>query len=259
MSGEVVEPGLRAFTVRTFGDAGRAWLATLPEIVRELATRWELELGRELPGGLLACVCEATTAAGSRAVLKVGAPWSRSTDEIAALRSWAGRGAPAVLASDERLGALVMERIDPGTHPADADPEALARTLRALHLSPLEGLPPLAEVVRQRVAVALRDGRAHGRKAAWAISTLERLERNAPPPVLLHGDLDERNLLVCDRRGLVAIDPSPCAGDPAYDAGYWVHGNRRRGRRARLGAIVAATGLDRARVRDWAAVVGVHG
>jgi streptomycin 6-kinase len=77
--------------------------------------------------------------------------------------------------------------------------------------------------------------------------------------MLVHGDFDDRNLLVCARRGLCAIDPLPCAGDPAYDAGYWVHANRRPGRRARLDAIVAATGLDRERVRDWAAVVGVHG
>ena len=75
--------------------------------------------------------------------------------------------------------------------------------------------------------------------------------------MLVHGDFDERNLL-WSRGGLVAIDPWPCVGDPAYDAGYWVHGNRRPGRRARLDALVEL-GFDRARVRDWAAIVGVHG
>jgi streptomycin 6-kinase len=74
----------------------------------------------------------------------------------------------------------------------------------------------------------------------------------------VHGDFDERNLLVCERRGLCAVDPLPCTGDPAYDAAYWVHGNRLPGRRARLDALFEL-GFDQARVRDWAAVVGVHG
>ncbi len=77
--------------------------------------------------------------------------------------------------------------------------------------------------------------------------------------MLLHGDFDERNLLVCASRGLCAVDPLPCVGDPAYDAAYWVHANRRSGRRARLEGILAATGLPRGRVRDWAGVIAVHG
>jgi streptomycin 6-kinase len=77
--------------------------------------------------------------------------------------------------------------------------------------------------------------------------------------VLVHGDLDERNLLTCERRALVAIDPLPCVGDPSYDAAYWVHANRRPGRRARLEALLGASGLPRERVRDWAGVIGVHG
>src|SRR5205814_759736 len=38
--------------------------------------------------------------------------------------------------------------------------------------------------------------------------------------VLLHGDLESSNILVCSRRGLAAVDPLPSIGDPAFDAGY---------------------------------------
>lgn len=160
---------------RTPDGEVRARRSRLPETLAELASRWRLDLGPELPGGLLSCVREATLHDGTGAVLKVGRS-PRTHDEITALRAWGGRGAPALLAADEQLRAF-----------------------------------------------------------------------------------DEHNILVCERRGLCAVDPLPCAGDPAYDAGYWVHGERRPGRRARLDAIVAATRLERARVRDWAAVVGVHG
>lgn len=170
-----------------------------------------------------------------------------------------GPGRPSLLAADADLHALLLERIDPGVHPVDASGEDVGGLLRDLHVPAHSQLPPLIEIVRNRIEYARREERASEQKASWAQAKADELELSAPLPVLLHGDFDERNLLVCSSRGLCAIDPLPCAGDPAYDAGHWVHGNRRPGRRERLDAIVAATGLERARVRDWAAVIGVHG
>ena len=203
---------------------------------------------RELPGGLLVSVRAATREDGAEAVLKVGA-WHLTHHEIAALRVWGGRGAPALLEADEELRALLLERIQPGAHPDRADAGAVAAVLREIHVTPPSGLPSLAETVVERIDNALRDERTSRQKADWARTKAAELERDAPPAVLLHGDFDDRNLLVCGRRGLCAVDPLPIAGDPAYDAAYWVHGNRAPGRRARLDAIAAITGLDRARVR----------
>jgi streptomycin 6-kinase len=258
MRHEEVDSSYRSFVARTLGDDGRAWLDCLPRIVDELRERWRLTLGPELHGGLLSCVLTATRQGGGPVVLKIGAaPGSRR--EIAALRAWAGRGAPALVDADEELGAMLLERIEPGSHPDDARPEDVAALLEELRETPPPGLPGLDSVVAERIETAEREGRASPQKAAWARAAVAQLTVDPQPPVLVHGDFDERNLLLCARRGLCAIDPLPCVGDPAYDAGYWVHGNRRPGRRARLDAIVAASGLDRARVRDWAAVVGVHG
>jgi len=253
-----VEPGFRAFVARVYGDEGRAWIASLPELHSTLAGRWQLELGPELPGGLLSCVREARLPDGSEAVLKAGAPHPRTRGEIPALRAWRGNGAPDLLEADDELGAMLLERIRPGTHPASAQPVDVARVLSTLHVRPFVGLETLAEVAKRRIVRAVDEGRATGAKAEWALAKVAELESDAPPPALLHGDFDERNLLVCQHRGLCAIDPLPCAGDPAYDAAYWVHGNRRPGRRARLDRI-AELGFERARVRDWAAVIGVHG
>ena len=258
MGGELVQPGYRAFVTRVLGDEGRAWLAQLPGVLEELGTRWRLELGDELPGGLLSCVRAATLEDGAAAILKIGA-WPRTHDEIRALRVWSGRGAPRLIAADESLRALLLERIAPGDHPGDAQADAVATVLAAIHASSPAGFPTLGATVHRRIDNAVRDGRASAQKADWARTRADELERNAPAPVLVHGDFDERNLLRCHLRGLCAIDPLPCAGDPCYDAAYWVHGNRRPGRRARLDAIVAATGLPRKRVRDWAAIIGVHG
>ena len=255
---EAVMETSRAFIARHFGEAGRAWLEGLPVARAATAARWQLELGPALPGGLLAAVNLVTRRDGSPAVLKLSGPWGDSAREVAALRAWEGGGAPRVLDFEPEAGAILLERIEPGTHPAEAPAARVATLLARLHVDPPAGLPYLAEVVRRRIGKALGDGRTSSAKAAWARAKLVELEDGSPPGVLLHGDFDERNLLVCVRRGLCAIDPHPCVGDPAYDAGYWVHGNRRPGRGARLDALVAL-GFERARVRDWAAVVGVHG
>ena len=256
---ETVDKTSAAFIARHFGQQGRAWLATVPRAVQALTERWELGIAEPLHGGLLSCVFGVVLGSGERAVLKISGPWVRANDEAEALRAWNGVGAPRLLAWDPDQRALLLEAIRPGGHAADATATQLAALLRRLHIPPPPNLRPLAELVRERLDQAAEEGRSNTRRIAWARATAARLDRETPDQVMLHGDLDDRNLLRCGRRGLCAIDPLPCVGDPAYDAGYWVHSYGQKGRRARLDAIVEATGLPHARVRDWAAIVGVHG
>ncbi len=250
-----VLPGFRAFVVRRFGDEGRSWLNELPVTLAELAQTWGLKLGEELLGGVLSCV----VAAGPDAVVKIAGPWSDWRAEATALTAWGGRGAPRLLAVDEEHRALLVERIRPGTGAPEASARDVATLLAHLHLQPPPGLRSLAEVARERVERALLDERTTPYKAEWALSRLGELEREPPTPVLLHGDFDGRNLLACRLRGLAAIDPLPCSGDPAYDAGYWAHANGRPGRRARTTAIAQALELPVDRVRGWCAIVAIHG
>lgn len=257
--GEVVHETFRAFVARQFGAAGRAWLDSLPKAAAAAAAEWGLELGRELPGGVLAYVLEVRTRDGEEAVLKIAGPWDRPRDEISCLRRWAGVPAPRLLHADPDRGALLLERIRPATIATDATAAQVARLLTAVHLEPPTGLRRLADVVRRRLARAVEQERVKPERAATALETLEKLERTSPPPRLLHGDFDERNVLHCERRGLVAIDPLPAAGDPAYDAAYWAHANRRPGARERAEAIAAELALDELRVRRWLGVVAVHG
>jgi streptomycin 6-kinase len=255
----VVEETSDAFLARHFGDEGRAWLATVPGTLEELAREWRLTLGARLHGGLLAIVHEATTAEGEPVVLKLASHWDRPHEEIASLEAWAGRGAPSLLQADPARGALLLERIEPGLRARDADASAVADLLRQLHREPPAGIRTLAEVARRRLARAVVERRANDDRARWALAAIEQLELEPVAPVLVHGDFDWRNLLHCNRRGLAAIDPLACAGDPAYDAGYWAQAAGDPGRRARTTAIADALGLDVRRVRAWCAVVAVHG
>jgi streptomycin 6-kinase len=256
---ELVHESFRAFVARHFGAAGRAWLDLLPRHLAAAAAEWGLELGRELPGGVLACVVEVRTRDGEEAVLKIAGPWDRPRDETACLRRWDGGPAPRLIRADPDRGALLLERIHPATVAADANAAEVAGVLRGLHVESPNGLPPLRQMVAQRIAQAVEQGRATEERAAGALEELERLEQDAPPPVLLHGDFDERNLLRCFVRRVVAIDPLPAVGDPAYDAAYWAHANRRPGARERAEAMAAELELDPERVRGWQRVIAVHG
>jgi streptomycin 6-kinase len=260
--GEVVHPGFRAFVARIGGEEGRAWIATVPDRLATAASSWGLELGPELPGGLLACVVAATTSEGREAVLKLFSPLAEGRHEVEALRAWGGTCAPELLADDPELGAILIERIRPGDHADDLDAMTVAELLRTLGVAPTAGAPALGPMVARRIANAEADGRSSPKRLAWAREALRRLEAEPPPAVLVHGDFDERNILRCARRKVCAIDPLVSAGDPLYDAAYWIHGTGKPGRRARFNGLADALALDRdarTRLRDWCGVIAVHG
>lgn len=254
---EEVPPGFRGSATRKLGLEGHSWLEALPDTVAEAERRLGVRCGAELPGGLLSFVCEAETAAGSAVVLKVAGPWAWPADESLALRAWGGSGAPRLLDEAPDLGALLLERIVPGTT-ATPTPDDVAGLLRVLQVPAPPGLPDLDDVVRERLARAVAERRVSADRAAHAAEIVAELTESAPAQRLVHGDFDGRNLLDCARRELVAIDPLPGAGDPAYDAATWAHAWGAPGRRERQVALATALVLDPERVRLWGVVVAAH-
>ena len=91
------------------------WLTRLPELVRECVEQWGLELEEpfDTPNSLV-------VPAGDY-VLKLNVPSHYEADhEADALDCWAGRGAVRLLARDDRMRALLIERCRPGTRLADS-------------------------------------------------------------------------------------------------------------------------------------------
>ena len=149
------------------------------------------------------------------------------------MSQWETPHVPDVLAVDAEVGALLLEAIRPGTSLAEsgryASATAVADLMGSLHVRPT----PTSRygAVGERVsylfdagtrnydrrpdlaAVVPRELYERGRRAA------SRLATDPVSAVLLHGDLTPPNILDGGpARGLVAIDPAPCLGDPAFDA-----------------------------------------
>ncbi|MFF7216375.1 aminoglycoside phosphotransferase family protein [Streptomyces sp. NPDC008238] len=257
------------------GEAGRAWLAGLPERVADLLARWELRPERVLsPGGRTSMAVLVRQADDTPATLKVGLVTDETRYEHAALARWDGRGAVRLLRADPEAGALLLERLHNDVSlrslPEQKAMLEACATLQRLWVPPGEGHPfvPVAEHTA-RLAALLRERRERpyvpdeARSLVdEALAVRDELCADAPgEAVLLHGDYHHGNVLAADRVPWLAVDPRPLAGEPAYDLAWLVRdrletlvatpGSQSAARR-RVAKLSDSLDTDRDRVRGWA-------
>jgi streptomycin 6-kinase len=211
------------------------WMAALPSIVDELASRWSLDLGRPFqPGGSTSWVAPARNLAGERLVLKVGLPHYEALHEADGLRAWDGRGAARLhdaLVIDE-TSALLLELCEPGAALSQlvAAPEqdaVIASLLRGLWIEPPAGhrFRPLqsmcdawADAFEEKQATFVgRGGEFDPGLMRAGVELLRGLPATAERSVLLCTDLHPQNVLAAQREPWLMIDPKPYVGDPTYD------------------------------------------
>jgi streptomycin 6-kinase len=151
---------------------------------------------------------------GSAAVLRLGPAGDPEYErELDAAEWFGGHGAPAVLVVDRALGAVLLERVAPGTTlvgvAEDAAVDAALTVMRALWRPP----PP-----SHRFPAARDWGRslAPGSRAAGVYAELC---DSMAEPVVLHGDLHHENVLRSGAGSWLAIDAKGVIGEPAYETG----------------------------------------
>jgi streptomycin 6-kinase len=123
----------------------------------------------------------------------------------------------------------VMERVQPGTPLAAADPatislDALFSPLQAMNgqSAPLPDMPSIADWLRDRLEDDHLSDLRPGTSVATiterrvAIAVLEDLANDLIPG-LCHGDVSTRNILASGRAGWKIIDPRGMTGETAYD------------------------------------------
>jgi streptomycin 6-kinase len=256
--------------------ADPAWLQGLPRVLERLATRWSLAVGPHFAELSYNYVAPALDDAGRPCVLKLSRHVEETRTEIAALRLWNGQGAARLLHADPDLGALVLERLEPGkmlVELAQRDDDAAtliaADLLRQLWLPAPPGhelrhLRSWFECFEQR-REALRRGERSFPVPVFerADALLDQLIASTRSDVILHGDHHHYNILTSQRpdesqpRWRV-IDPKGLAGDPAFDicqflfnphfdAGPQTPATIAR----RVDIFTAELGLDRDRTKQW--------
>jgi streptomycin 6-kinase len=231
---------VRARLARRFGPEVAGWCEGLPALADEIADRWGLRLGRPWPTGGTSVVLPCESAAGELLALKLTPDLKIAADEAAALDAW-GACEHVVRLHDADLdhGALLLERVLPGTRLVDEPRrwplEEIAPMLSGLWCQPFQpdpgsGLPGLRERAEFLFEMTRRRLDRHPAVAGRVPQKVMEDSRSLAGALagegevrLLHGDLHPGNVLRgSEERGLVAIDPRPCLGDPAFDVIDWV-------------------------------------
>lgn len=254
-----------------FGPRAESWLGEVPAIAADLASRWGLGLGELFQSGASSVVLRCRWPDGTPAVLKLSPDRALLVRQVEMLGLFAPSGrVPAVLAADAETGAMVLEEVVPGTEAGDLTqmslPQRWGELLSALHaVAPPQRWPldlrGRCEEAFVRIGRRLSEPAIGARidQAAWqrAIRRCAALLDTQATLVLLHGDLHLGNVLDGGpSRGLVAIDPKACIGDPCFDAvDYVVAGAGHDGVEARCQRVAKACGLDGDRLYAWSQVI----
>ena len=261
-------------TVALHGEAGRLWLDGLAALVEHCAGRWELKVGPPFTPLSYNYAAPAEGPRGEHFVLKLGVPARGLLYEIDALRGFDGCGAVRLFDSDAARGALLLERLEPGTplsalceeddEAATAAAAAVMRRLGRAGRHRPHRSPTAADWGQGFERCRARFGGGSGplpRKLfEEAESLYAELLFTSAPPVLLHGDLHHGNILAAGREPWLAIDPQGVAAEPAYEVGAllrnpmpqllrWPRPVRVTERR--IARLSDELGLARARVRGW--------
>ena len=241
-----------------------AWLSRLAATLRDLERRWSLTVGVPFDGDDVSCawVAPVTLATGQSAVLKLGMPHMEGEHEIEGLRFWNGDPTVRLLDADDDLGAMLLERCEPGTAlrglPEPEQDEIIATLLRRLWRTPAEHhrFRPLSAMTAQWCRETMTD------MEQWpdtglvseGLRLFNDLPQTAPAHVLLATDLHAGNVLQARREPWLVIDPKPFLGDPAYDATQHLLNCKERLRGDARGTIrrfADLLGVDDDRVRLW--------
>ena len=213
------------------GDAGKAWLDDLPQIVTRLENKWEVLTEPAYEKGEYNFVAPANSAT-LEAVLKVSPPYP--TIEILAeaefLERLRGTGAPKVLEMDDESRAFLMERVRPGVtmdvHFA-ADPfacvEPAIEVLRSILLPP--PYPPAEAQLFYNWFHRFQKAKDTGFPRSYldkACDIFEPLFQDDERTYHLHGDYHPGNVITSGD-GFVVIDPKGLVGHVAYDISVFLN------------------------------------
>ncbi|SEE15984.1 streptomycin 6-kinase [Streptomyces sp. 3213] len=264
-----IPAGLVASQERFNGEAGRAFVAELPDRAADFMSRWSLRLDGPSHYGMCALVLPVLRSDGTRAALKLQYLDDETAGEPIALRAWAGEGAVRLLRYDTTTGTLLLERLDASralTHEPDTRAATLVIARLLARLTTVSAPPELhrdlgtltaAMLERTPAALPLLPDPSDRRLIEDCAAAVREVAAE-PGDRLLHWDLHYDNVLGAvdanhgARGQWLAIDPKPLAGDPGFEL-FPALDNRFDPDeiRWRFDAMTDVIGIDRARARAW--------
>ena len=254
-----------------FGEKGRRWLEALPELLAKLSTRFQLKLGEPFSNLSINMVIPATRSDGTEVVLKVGVPNKELLTEIESLRLFEGRKAVRLLDADIENGALLLERISPGTSLLKFNDDEQATAIAADVLMGLQAdipaehsFPSLQDWFQSFPRVRARYEGRSGPLRQDLFDMAEQLSRELLQSIshisLLHGDLHHDNIVCSGSTDWLAIDPKGVIGEREFEVAPFLRNpmpalletvSTAKVLARRIDQFAELTGFDRQRLIRW--------
>ncbi|MGE3726031.1 MAG: aminoglycoside phosphotransferase family protein [Candidatus Sericytochromatia bacterium] len=230
----------------------------------DFCQQWGLTLLEPLYPRSYHWVCPVTGPAGEAWVLKLRPPDRNCQLEIQTLRAYGGRGAARLVDADAERGAILLQRLEPGSLLAEVllrGEEALAvafaaQTMVRLWQSLPSGQPSLQAWAEGFARIGPSCPLAPER---WQEAQALYLQWSAEPgrEVLLHADLHPDNLLLGPDGRYWAIDPHGRVGDPAFEPAAYLrnylsaHNDPQTCLHQRIQGFAKALALSPTRIAGW--------
>lgn len=252
-------------------EKAQKWLEKIPEILRELKIKWNLEIGEEFELSYN-YVIAAKRKDGTDAVLKIFFPEDPEfLNQLTTLKIFNGEGAVKVLESDDKNFAILMERCIPGNTLSSLDDEeketlVFTEVLKKLWKKPtgnyefknissdwvdfdwyFNNLNRITHPLSKDLVIKAQE------KFKYLVKTQKDL-------YLLHSDLHHENILSSER-GWLAIDPKGVIGEKEFEVAAFMRNPIKRAKENlltkeilvnRLDTISGKLNLNRQRILDWA-------
>ena len=263
-----VPDGFSRKVIDVHGEVGADWLGRLAETIAECERRWSLKVMPPFASLSYNYVAPVVCADGRDAVLKLGVSHHDFIIEMEALRLYDGTGTVKLLAGDVDLGAMLLERLEPGALLSSVTNDEQATSIAAQVMRQLRRqLPPehqFPTVSDWATGLERLRDRFAGTTGPFPAPLVEKAEKlfseligTMSAPVLLHGDLHHDNILSADREPWLAIDPKGVVGEAEYEVGAFVRNRLFAGPKPemllarRVDQFVDELGFDRERIVGW--------
>jgi streptomycin 6-kinase len=259
------------------GAAGRRWLDDLPEVVADLANRWDLEIRSAFRGGTASYVAAATDSSGRACVLKVAMPLDMHEEDafnrsLIAHQLADGQGCAELLRYGTSPPAMLLERLGQNLHdlgmPLPRLFETITATLKSFWrpVAPDVALPTASDQAAWLGAYIESTWNEIGQPCDRAVvdSALEFCGSRSNAfdelrAVLVHGDAHGWNTLAAGDGQFKFVDPEGLRSEREYDLAIpmreynepLLEGDTKRLVRERAEMLATACAADAQAVWEW--------
>ncbi|WP_153462105.1 aminoglycoside phosphotransferase family protein [Sediminibacillus terrae] len=210
-----------------FKQEGEAWLERLPEVIKQCEQNWQVTM--EEPFQLsFNYVAPAVGRDGEKMVVKISLPGKEFASELEALQQLASSSMVSLLDFDVELGALLLERIEPGEMLAEIVEEDKACRIAAKVFGQMTRefskgtvLPTTEDREASLTKVVANHPSGCGPVSRSTLleaqQVFHRLHSTGKKQWLLHGDFHHYNVLLHEEKKWKVIDPKGLIGEREYD------------------------------------------